>query len=150
MLDLSKRCKAIRVLNAVAAGQTTQNTSIIDMQNYEAVLFLLLLNTITSGSVMTLIAQDSATNSGGSMTTITDGSGNNVQTVVTDAGGATSNQTILLDVVQPQKRYVRAQLTIGTANAALDGIVALLYRSRAVPVTPDVSVAGQSIFECAV
>jgi hypothetical protein len=154
MWDLTKETKAIRVLNAVAAGQTTQNSSIIDMGGgqavggFDAITFYLLLNTVTATSVITLIAQDNALNQAGGMATITDVNSNNVQTQVTDAGGTSSNGVIVLDVAIPQLRYLRAQVTIGTANTAIDGILAVLYRSKNRPTALDASVIAQSYFVC--
>src|ERR1700736_854493 len=152
MWDLSKEAKIVRVLNAVAAGQTTQNSSILDMGGgqgvggFDGVLFALSLNTVTATSVITLIAQDNALNQAGGMATITDVNGNNVQTQVTDAGGTSTNGVIVLDVALPQLRYVRAQVTSRTANTAIDGILSILYRSKNRPTVVDASVIAQSYF----
>jgi hypothetical protein len=152
MWDLSKEAKLVRVLNAVAAGQTTQNSTILDMGvaaavgGYDGVLFALMLNTVTATSVITLIGQDNSLNQAGGMATIVDVNGNNVQTQVTDAGGASSNGVIVLDVVEPQLRYVRAQVTITTANTAIDGILAIVYRSKFRPTAVDATIIAQNYF----
>jgi hypothetical protein len=147
--NLSNETKLVSVLNSVAAGQTTQNSSIVDMAGYDGVMFVLDLGTVTATSVITLIGQDNTANSGTGMTTITDPAANNAQTQVTDVGGAASNGLVVLDIAQPQKRYVRAQVTIGTANAALDGIVAILYRSKSRPTVQDATVVGKAFFVAA-
>jgi hypothetical protein len=149
MWDLSKDAKVVRVLNSVAAGQTTQNSSILNMYSsggYDAVFFALLLNTVSAGSVITLIGQDNSLNQAGGMTTITDVSGNNVQTIVTDVGGASSNGVMVLDIGTPQLQFVRAQVTISTANTAIDGILAIIYRSKIRPTTLDATVLMQNYF----
>ena len=43
--------------NAVAAGQTDQNGGIIDMANYEGVVFIAVLGTLASGAVTGLKVQ---------------------------------------------------------------------------------------------
>jgi hypothetical protein len=56
MLNMSKETKLTRLLNAVAAGQTDQNGSIIDMQGFESVLFVVAFGTITAGAVTSIKA----------------------------------------------------------------------------------------------
>jgi hypothetical protein len=146
MLDLSKEAKVIRVLNSVAAGQVTQNSSIVNGYSYDGILFALLLNTVTATSVITLIGQDNSLNQAGGMTTITDAGGNNAQVQVTDVGGTSSNGVMVLDIALPQLQYIRAQVTITTANTAIDGILAILYRSKIRPTTVDATVIAQSYF----
>ena len=57
MLNLARNVKIARALNAVAAGQTNQNGGIIDMANYEGIVFIAALGTLASGAVTTLKAQ---------------------------------------------------------------------------------------------
>ena len=45
------------------------------------------------------------------------------------------NQLFACDVVRPQKRYVRAVVDRGTANATVDGIIAQQYGPKAIPTT---------------
>jgi hypothetical protein len=57
MLNLARNLRIARALNAVAAGQTDQNGGIIDMANYEGVVFIAALGTLASGAVTGLKAQ---------------------------------------------------------------------------------------------
>ena len=57
MLNLARNLKIARALNAVAAGQTNQNSGIIDMANHQGVVFIAALGTLASGAVTTLKAQ---------------------------------------------------------------------------------------------
>jgi hypothetical protein len=148
MWDLSKEAKLVRVLNAVAAGQVTQNSTILNMSTYDGVLFALMLNTVTPTAVCTLQAQDNSVNSTVGMTNITDAGGNIAFTTITDVGGASSNGVMVLDVVLPQQQFVRAQVNIATANVAIDGILAVLYRSKSRPTLVDATVIAQNFFNC--
>ena len=125
MLDFLKELKLTRVLNAVAAGTTQQTGSQLDMAGFDAVCHVLFLNTVVSGCVLTLQLQDSSV-SGSGMANIA-----NALVTITDAGGATSNLMIVLDVVLPALRYVQCVVTRTTQNATIDAMVAIQYRSKA-------------------
>ena len=120
-----------KVDNGHVAGTTTITTSAVDMQGYEAVCFVADLGTVTDGCVLSLTAQDCAT-SGGSYATIVDQAGNNVASSATASGS--SNTVLATDIVRPQKRYVEGVLARGTQNAAVNTILAILYRAKAEPV----------------
>ena len=49
------------------------------------------------------------------------------------------NKLLVLDIHRPAERYVRAVVTRGTADATIDGVIAILYGPRAP--------AGQSGFD---
>jgi hypothetical protein len=125
MQDFLKEYKITRVLNAVAAGTTQQTGTQLDMAGYDGVCHILLLNTVVSTCVLTLQLQDSAV-SGSGMANIA-----NSLVTITDAGGVTSNLMIVLDVVLPALRYVQCVLTRTVANATIDAMVAIQYRSKA-------------------
>jgi len=168
MYNLSKEAKTIRVSNAVAASQTTLSTSIVDLGGsagaggYDAVMFVVLLNTMTAGSVLTATVQDNSTNAAGGMANVTASyaavsqtnaanatvaqSASNAGVVFTDVGGLSSNEVFLVDCALPQKEFVRLQITIATANAAFDGVLAILYRSKNRPTVVDTSVGGVGYF----
>jgi hypothetical protein len=48
-------------------------------------------------------------------------------------------------VVRPSKRYVFANLTRTTANATIDGIIAIQYRTRNLPVTQPATLAASAL-----
>jgi hypothetical protein len=125
MQDFLKEYKITRVLNSVAAGVTAQNGTELDMAGYDGVAHILFLNTVVTTCVLTLQLQDTAT-TGSGYANITP-----AIVTITDAGGATSNLMIVLDVVVPQLRFVRCVVTRTVANATLDGMVAIQYRSKA-------------------
>ena len=51
----------------------------------------------------------------------------------------------MTDLFRPQKRYVRAVVTRGTANAVIDGVIALQYSPRVEPVTNDTTVKSTKL-----
>lgn len=115
---LSKNVAIDRVMNAVAAGTSDQNSDSVDMAGFDGVLFIALLGTLTATQVTKLTAQHSADDS--TFAAITGGS--------TDAmADADSNKLLFVDVYRPQNRYVRAVVDRGTANAVIDGVLAIRY-----------------------
>jgi hypothetical protein len=63
-------------------------------------------------------------------------------TALADTDG---NKCLVTDVFRPQKRYVRAVVTRGTANAVIDGVIALQYSSRVKPTTNDTTVKATKL-----
>ena len=51
----------------------------------------------------------------------------------------------MTDVFHPQKRYVRAVVMRGTANAVIDGMIALQYSARVHPVTHNSTVKATKL-----
>lgn len=139
-LNLSKDVKVTRVMNAVAAGTSEQKSSVLDMQDFDGVVFILLLGTVTDASVITLTAYENTASSTSSPT----------PTAVTPAAGPAtastdSNHALLIDVYRPQKRYIFADVLRTTQNAAIDGIIAIQYRGRVKPTTHDTGVIATAL-----
>ena len=144
MLDMSllKDAKISRVENAAAAGTTDLDTDVLDMTGYDAVMFVALLGDATSGSVLELQVFGNTANSTSSPTPVelTDGD-------VTYTAGASDadNKLMVADVIRPAYRYVFARLVIDTQNCVVDGIIAIQYRSRDVPVTQGSTVLDSAL-----
>ena len=58
-----------------------------------------------------------------------------------------SNKTLIVDLWRPTKRYVRAVVVRGTANAVVDGVILELYRSKTKGVTADTTVSQQKVLQ---
>ena len=129
MENLSKETKVTRVMNAVAAGTTDQTGSSVDMQGFEGVMFVAALGTLTATQVTELKAQQSSDD--GSVDTFADLTG----TKTTAMSDDDDNQVIVLDIYKPVERYVRPILLRETANAVIDGIIAIQYRPKKKPTT---------------
>lgn len=130
MQNLLKDIKIVRVLNAVAAGTSPQNGSILDMSGWDGVTFIALLGTLTATQVTSLKAQQGNQSN---LSDVADLAG----TLVGPLADGDSNKCLALDVYRPTDRYVRCVVNRGTANAVIDGIVAVQYRGRKSPVTQD-------------
>lgn len=121
-----------RVMNAVAAGTTTQNGSSVDMTNAESVTFVAALGAITAGALTSLKAQQSSDD--GSADDFTDLAGTAV--VIADDQ---DNKIAILTIVRPQKRYVRPVIVRGTQNAVIDSVLSIKGSLKREPSTHDSS-----------
>lgn len=127
-----KEVKATRVMNAVAAGTTVQNGSILDMSGFDGVLFIAAFGALTATQVTSLKAQQDTDPAGGTMADL-EGS------LVGPLADSDSNQCLMLDVYRPQERYVRPVVNRLTANAVIDGVLAIQYRASKKPTVQDVT-----------
>jgi len=134
MINLLKESKLTRVNNAAAAGTTTITTDVIDMAGFDGCTFLAALGDVTDTSALELVAQHGDASDGSDMA--------DVETAtVSHTADATDADNMLLavEVMRPQKRYVRAKLVRGTANAVVDGIFAVQTNPAEAPTTHDSS-----------
>lgn len=138
ILSLLKEAKIERVMNAVAAGQTTQTSSAVDMADYEGCLFIALLGACDGTSVPSLKAQQSSDD--GSTDSYADLLGTSV--AGTDAD---DNKMLILDVYRPRERYLKALVTRATADVVIDGVLAIKYGPRKTPITQGSDVANSEL-----
>ncbi len=139
MHNLTYEVKTVRIMNAVAAGTSDQTSSALDTQGYEGVRFIALFGALTATQVTSIKAQQSSDDGSSDAYSDIAGSGS---AALDDADG---NQMLILDIYQPQKRYLKLVVDRGTANAVIDGVIAELYRPRVMPVTADSSVSSQEL-----
>jgi hypothetical protein len=132
--SLLKNVKITRVLAAVADGQAASASDILDMEGFEGVLFVAKVADVTNTCVLTLAAQQNTINSSTGMATL---SGS--VTYTADATDA-DDDLLVLDVFKPRERYVRAVFTSATANAVKDGVIAIQYGARKVPISQGTTV----------
>lgn len=137
MHNLTHSSKTIRVMNAVAAGTTDQNSSAVDTLGFGGVRFVALFGTLTATQVTSIKAQYSDDGS----TNWTDVAGSTVGPLA----DADSNDMLVLDIYRPKQRYVRCVVDRGTANAVIDGVIAELYLPGDAPVTKDATVIAQEV-----
>lgn len=142
MLSMLNEVKFDKVLVATGAGTTdTLTGDIIDLQDCNSVTGVTILGDVTNGAVLTLKAYT------GDNSALTDGAYEATTATVTATAASADNKLLVLDVVKPGKRYVRFDLVRATANAVVDGIIAIRYNNRVIPVTQpaDVVASGLSI-----
>lgn len=139
MHTLLENTKIARGANAAAAGQTDVATGVFDMAGYDGIMFVALVGDAGNGAVLTLTAQENSANQAAGMAALT-----GTATFTADATSG-DNKALVLDLVRPAKRYVRAVLSRGAADTAVDGILAIQYRARSAPTVQDASVVATKI-----
>ena len=135
MNSLLKNIKVTRAVAATAAGATDVTGSTIDMAGYDGVLFLLDVGTLTATQVTSMRAQQGAASDASDMADL-EGS---IAGPVADGDG---QKYLAIDVFKPAERYVRVIVDRATANAVLNGGVAILYHARDVPITQSTGAGG--------
>lgn len=135
MLNPSKDCMITRVMNAVAAGtDDTQDGTVLDMSGWDGVVFIALFGTLTATAVTDIRARE------GDESDLSDAA-DLVGTKVSLTATTHDNLAGILDVYRPLKRYIRVRVTRATANAVIDGIIAIQYRGKKAPVTQGSTIA---------
>jgi len=134
-MNLGKNTKIVRVSNAEAAATTDINSTGVDTQGFNGVMFMVLFGTITASAVTSIHAEQSSDD--GSSDAYADLTGTNVAVADDD-----DNQIFWLDINRPLERYVRCVVDRGTQNAVVDGIVAVLYDPIDMPTTHDATTVG--------
>ena len=132
MHTFKESTKVTRVMNAVAAGQATNNGSSVDMKEVESVTFICSVGSIASSGTVTLKAQQSSDD-----TTFSDLEGTAI--AYTDAD---DNKVAILEITSPRERYVRPVVITATGDGAIDSVVALQASATREPVTQDSTVVG--------
>ena len=136
-MNISRGVKFTRVLDAVAAGTSDQNSSSVDMKSYDAVTFCVGFGTITASAVTSIKVQGSDDDSAWS-----DLAGTAVSVADSD-----DNKMVLAEINQPQQRYVRCVVDRGTQNAVIDFAVAMQSKANKAPVTQSSTVLGSEFHQ---
>ena len=122
--------KVIRVMNGVVAGTSVQTSSAIDTQGYEGVKIYTALGAITSGAATSVEVHQSSDDGVADAYTALLGS----KITVADDD---DNQITVHDIYKPAERYLKAVVNRATANAVIDGVIAVLYGARELPTSDD-------------
>jgi hypothetical protein len=133
MFNLSKAGKITRVINGTAAGTTDISGTVLDMKGYDSVMFVALFGALTATQVTLLKVQQGQQAGGGDMADLKD-------SAVGPLADADGNKCLVLDIHKPRERYVRCVVDRGTANAVIDGVIAIQYNADQEPVTHDATV----------
>lgn len=142
MLSLLKDCKITRIENSATAATSDLDSDVLDMSGYDGVLFVAALGDVTSGSVLELQVFGNTADSTSSPTPV-ELTADDV--TYTAAASDADNKLMIADVIRPAYRYVFARLKRGTQNAVVDGLFAIQYRSRSVPVTQGSTVLDSAL-----
>lgn len=127
-----------RYVNAAvaAASNTDDNSTIIDMNGYESVTFIVPITDSVATGVATLKIEQNTVNSDSGMAAVP-----GAAATVTCAVNDDINGTLLVaEVRKPSQRYVQAVITSSAANIAFGDTVAILKPLR-VPATQGATVS---------
>lgn len=139
-MNLSKDVKITVVSPAAVAATTAIDSSILDMQGYEGVMFIALTGDVTATSDLTLTIKGNTANHLTVPTPITQ----KATTLFTADATSADSKALVVDLYKPALRYVFANLTRATANAVIGGIIAIQYQAGNKPTTNDASVIASA------
>ncbi len=143
MYQMLKDGLITRVTNSVVAGTSDQDSTVLDMSGYDGVIFIASLGDVTSTSVLQLLAYENTASSTSSPTPVAVTAGST--TAYTAGATDSDNKLLVVDVHRPSSRYIFARVKRGTANAVIDGVIAIQYRSKSVPVTQSSTVLASAL-----
>jgi len=136
MIDsLLKECKIVAISPDAAAAQTDLEPVTIDMSGYKSICVIAYLGDVTATAVPHLKLKAADTNTAGTAI---------AGTTALAAAGASDydDKLMVLDVKNVRQRYATPSLARGTANIAVNSMVAILYNGRDCPVTQGSDVIG--------
>ena len=135
MNSLLKNVKITRAVAATAAGTTDVNGSTIDTAGYDGVMFVLDVGTLTATQVTSMRAQQGLLSDASDMADLEG-------TIAGPMADGDGSKFLVIDVFRPLERYVRVIVDRATANAVLNGGVAILYSAHNKPVTQSTGAGG--------
>ncbi len=139
-MNLSKAIKVSVVSVGDTAAQTELDTSVVDMQGFEGVMFVAVTGDVTASSVLTLTAKGNTANSTSSPAPVTQ----KATAAVTAGASDSDNKVLMVDVYKPVMRYIFAALTRTAANAVIGPIIAIQYGAGLKPTTQDATVIASA------
>lgn len=138
-MSLLKNVKITRVAASAVAAQTDVSGSILDMAGFDGVLFIGLLGDVTDTSALALKAETNSVNLTAGMAALVGGP------AFTANATSADNAVLLLDVYKPREQFIRPVLKRGTANAVVDGIIAIQYGAASKPTVNAASVIAAAL-----
>lgn len=131
-MNLLDNVKVSYLKDGVSAGSSIDNDSdILDMANFEGVVFLTpILDSVATG-VATMTVEQNTANSSSGMAALSGA----VATATCAVNDDLNGKTLIVDVYRPRERYLRVNRTSATANIAYGDVIAIQYGTRVLPVT---------------
>lgn len=132
--NLDKTTKRVRLTTdgtnyrSTAGTTDTLTSNSLDMLGWDGVLFIQCIGAITATGTVAMKVQSSTDDAVADA--YADVTGATVAIVAADA-----NTEVALNIYRPKERYLKVLNTRATANAALDSLVAILYKGNQVPFT---------------
>ena len=126
--------KIIAYTSASNTGTTT--STVVDCAGAEGALFLIDLGTVSTGGLATCKVQQSSDDGDADAYSDVEGS------ELVNIGDASTIKQMLLEVINPQKRYLKLLITRGVANVVIDGVIAITFGYKAEVTTQGATVDG--------
>lgn len=133
-MNLSKNVKVTQVLGYYAAGVTARKADIIDMANYDGVMFIYEFGTLIEAGTLDCYVGGGDTNDTADMTRLATTTAH----TVTAANALLAKSCVVVDIFQPDPvlhRYLEAVSDPSDQNAVILGITAIQYNGRYHPDT---------------
>lgn len=128
------------VNDPVAAGSSIDdNSTIIDMSDYESAMFIVPIADSVDTGVATLTVQGNDANSDSGMAAISGA----VATATSAANDDLNGQVLVVEVRNPATRYIQGTITSATANIAF-GATTVILKPRRFPATQGATVAASA------
>jgi hypothetical protein len=141
-MNLLKHVKVTVISPAAVAAQTAIDSTVLDMQGFDGVMFIALTGDATSGTVLTLTPKGNTASSTSSPAPVALTA---IAATYTATGAADADSMALIcDVYRPQLRYIYANLTRTTQNCVIGGIIAIQYCAAKKPTAQDASVIAST------
>lgn len=134
-----KNIKILKVMDSQAAGVTGPASDIVDMQGYNAACFVCKLGAVVDAGSVRMDIQQNTANSATGMATLSGAA------AVIAAADTDSEQSLVVDVIKPQERYLRALITRADQNSEIDSVFCYLYNPIAVPVTQPATIDASAL-----
>lgn len=140
MNNLLRNVKITRIKadGAGSASATPTKCDIIDMAGFDSVMFIASMGNVLDTSAVSLKVAGATTNSTGAMALLAGSAGGTATATSYD------DKLVILDVVKPTYQYLEAQIFHVTADAPFDGIFAIQYNAKDVPITQGSTVVASS------
>lgn len=140
-MSLKDYARIERCMNGVVAGTSDQTSSAVDMKaggDFDECTFVALFGALTATQVTSIKCQQS--DDDGSSDAYSDIAGS-ASAALADADG----NKMLAYTVRPTKRYLKLIIDRGTANAVIDGVLAIKTRGTPVVVTQPTTIVGWEV-----
>ena len=126
--------KVIPYTSANNTGTTTSTA--VDCAGAEGVLFIVDLGTVSTGGLATCKLQQSSDDASTDAYSDIEGS------ELVNIGDASTIKQMLIEVINPQKRYIKLLITRSVGNVVIDGAIAATFGHKAEAVTQGATVDG--------
>jgi hypothetical protein len=142
MLTLLKDTLISRVMNDFVAGTAEEKSSVLDMQGFDSVCFILAVGAVTGGgAVITATAKSNTASAttGANVVSETGASATHTDT------GSDSNGLLVVDLIRASQRYVFLDVTRTTENVVIDGVIAIQYNAHNEATTPSSTIIASAL-----